>query len=204
MIDYSLVAVVMFGLCIPLYSLTDGAVIPRLPIVHFSKVEPELLDERQAFHPDGKAPVVHRTYLLKITYYGAFETHQIEDQVIEPKDGYATRSWERHSVRKNSAGEWQTAVIPTSTDLTLIAMWLMFMVVEASMAGASPGKRVMSLRVVDMNNQPISLGTSVKRNILKIVSIVPFGLGILLAIKSNKTLTLHDRLSKTQVISTKV
>jgi uncharacterized RDD family membrane protein YckC len=66
--------------------------------------------------------------------------------------------------------------------------WFYPVLFEASKRGATPGKRAMGLRVVQLNGSPITLGQAVIRNFLRVVDAMPgffycFGLASCLATK---------------------
>jgi uncharacterized RDD family membrane protein YckC len=56
------------------------------------------------------------------------------------------------------------------------------------------------LKLVDQNNQLLSIELAVARYVLASVGLMLFGLGFLWAIFDSKSLFLHDRLLKTHII----
>jgi len=63
------------------------------------------------------------------------------------------------------------------TGVTLILVFLLewgyFVICELTMAGRSPGKRALELRVVTLDGSPISFGDSVLRNLLRAADFLP-------------------------------
>ena len=99
----------------------------------------------------------------------------------------------------------------------LILFFLMFfyyIVFEAGKRGATPGKRMMGLRVVDTSGAPISYGQAFIRNMLRFADGMPFfsyGFGLLSTLLTQRfqrlgdllanTVVVYDRLPKMQVAS---
>ena len=71
---------------------------------------------------------------------------------------------------------------------------------ESSVLQATLGKRALEIIVVDVEGDRISIPRSVARNILKIVSLLPLGLGFFWAAFSEERKTWHDSIAKTRVI----
>ena len=53
-----------------------------------------------------------------------------------------------------------------------------FLISEATLAGQTLGKRLMRLRVVGDQGQPMTLGQAATRNLIRIIDFLPFGYGI--------------------------
>lgn len=87
-------------------------------------------------------------------------------------------------------------------DLSFI-IWIIYGIyAEASLRQGTLGKWIMGVKVVGQHGQRISLKTSVKRNLFKIVSYIPFDLGFIWAAFSKKKQTWHDLFAKTYVVYT--
>ncbi len=83
-------------------------------------------------------------------------------------------------------------------------MFLYFVLFEA-FPGATPGKRVLGLRVVRSDKSPVGLKRSLIRNVLRVVDSLPT-LGILAAvliISSRERARFGDRVAQTRVIRTR-
>ncbi|NWK53985.1 RDD family protein [Verrucomicrobiaceae bacterium N1E253] len=97
--------------------------------------------------------------------------------------------------------------------LFFFLMFFYYIVFEAGKRGASPGKRVMGLRVVDTSGAPLSYGQAFMRNMLRIADGLPFcyGFGLLSTLLTKRfqrlgdllanTVVVYDRLPKMQVAS---
>ncbi|WP_419701048.1 RDD family protein [Mucilaginibacter sp. NFX135] len=73
-------------------------------------------------------------------------------------------------------------------------------VMESSVKQATYGKQMLRIKVVDMNGGRISTGTAISRNLLKLISALPFCLGYMIAFFNKKQQCLHDMLANTLVI----
>lgn len=83
--------------------------------------------------------------------------------------------------------------------------WFYFVVFEAGKEGATPGKRIVGLRVVQTNGQPITIGQSVLRNFLRYVDTFPLvfsGIGLTSMALSKRSQRLGDIAADTLVIYT--
>jgi uncharacterized RDD family membrane protein YckC len=73
---------------------------------------------------------------------------------------------------------------------------------EGSAMQATVGKRLLGLRVTDDNGGQLTMARSFGRNIAKIISYLPLGLGFIWAIWSKRKRGWHDMIAKTLVIKT--
>lgn len=87
--------------------------------------------------------------------------------------------------------------------LMFFLMFFYYIVFEAGKRGASPGKRVMGLRVVDTSGAPISWGQAFIRNMLRFADGMPFfsyGFGLLSTLLTRRFQRLGDLLANTVVV----
>lgn len=83
--------------------------------------------------------------------------------------------------------------------------WFYFVLFEAGKHGATPGKRIVGLRVVQTNGQSITIGQSVLRNFLRYVDTFPLvfsGIGLTSMALSKRSQRLGDIAADTLVIYT--
>jgi uncharacterized RDD family membrane protein YckC len=71
---------------------------------------------------------------------------------------------------------------------------------EASALKGTIGKRVLKISVVDKNGDRISFNRSIGRNTSKILSIIPFFLGLLWVAFTKEKKGWHDMIAKTYVV----
>ena len=92
------------------------------------------------------------------------------------------------------------------TGLFLIALflleWFYPVVFELSLAGATPGKSVMGIAVVQDSGLPVSVGASITRNLLRFVDFLPllYGFGILSMLLTSDFKRLGDLAAGTIVV----
>ena len=77
---------------------------------------------------------------------------------------------------------------------------LYFAASEGSRRGASPGKLVVGVRVADVGGGPITFGRALIRTASKLASLLPFGVGFLMAAFAINHRALHDHLAGTVVL----
>lgn len=85
-------------------------------------------------------------------------------------------------------------------DLSFVAYILYCALTEWSPMQGTIGKRLLGLRVVDYLGNPVTLGRSFGRNLAKIVSFVPLGLGSFWVMFSKRKSAWHDMIAKTYVL----
>ena len=80
--------------------------------------------------------------------------------------------------------------------------WFYPVVFEMSLGGATPGKRAMGITVVEDNGLPVSLGSSVTRNLLRFADFLPvmYGFGVLSMLLTADFKRLGDLAAGTQVV----
>ncbi|MGJ8676563.1 MAG: RDD family protein [Akkermansiaceae bacterium] len=81
-----------------------------------------------------------------------------------------------------------------------------YVIFEAGKRGASPGKRMMGLRVVDTSGAPISFGQSFIRNMLRFADMLPgfYACGLACTLLTKRFQRLGDLLANTVVVYDKV
>ncbi len=85
--------------------------------------------------------------------------------------------------------------------LALIGKWLYFAGFESSSWQATPGKKVLNLTVTDLTGAPVSFGRATGRYFSKIVSsLIPLGIGYILAGITERKQALHDMIASTLVL----
>lgn len=84
--------------------------------------------------------------------------------------------------------------------VSLIGAWLYFSLQESSAHQATLGKRLFGIRVYSSDEQRINFAQASKRFWAKLLSACIAGAGFLLAFSNSERRTLHDLLSKTQVL----
>lgn len=85
--------------------------------------------------------------------------------------------------------------------LLIVIAWLYFAKFESGATQATPGKRLMGLKVTDDKGQRISFGRATGRFFGKIVTgIIPFGIGYMLAGWTGRKQALHDMMAGTCIV----
>jgi len=91
------------------------------------------------------------------------------------------------------------AVMIANLALFLIAL-LYWPVMESSERQATFGKQLLGIQVTDINGARLTFVRSLLRNLAKIISSLPFGLGFLLAAFTARRQALHDLITKCLVV----
>jgi uncharacterized RDD family membrane protein YckC len=84
--------------------------------------------------------------------------------------------------------------------ITLVAEFLYFALMEASSLQATLGKRIMGLKVVKEDGGTLDFTTSAIRNVVKIICLIPCGLGILVGFFTANKQGVQDMAAKTHVV----
>lgn len=72
-------------------------------------------------------------------------------------------------------------------------------IAEASIKQATIGKRMMDIKVTDLNGSRLTLGNSIGRNLGKLISNATLGIGYLFCFLNKKQQCLHDLMAETLV-----
>ena len=83
-----------------------------------------------------------------------------------------------------------------------LIMFLYWPVMESSARQATFGKSLVGIKVTDLNGGRLSFVQSLLRNIAKILSAIPAGIGFLLPVFTKRKQALHDMLAKCLVVRT--
>ncbi|MEO6698319.1 MAG: RDD family protein [Paraperlucidibaca sp.] len=87
--------------------------------------------------------------------------------------------------------------------LTIVLWWLYFACLHASPWQASLGKRVLGLKVVDLNGNRISFSRATGRFFAEYLSALTLCIGYMMAGWTKRKQSLHDMVAKTYVIKSK-
>lgn len=85
-------------------------------------------------------------------------------------------------------------------DLTFVIWILYAAAAEGSALQGTFGKKILGIQVVDREGERIGFGRSILRNLAKILSMIPFGLGFLWAAFSKEKRGWHDYIARTYVV----
>jgi len=88
-----------------------------------------------------------------------------------------------------------------SRGVSIVVGWLYFSLLESSSWQGSVGKKLLGLRVVDMNGERISFGKASGRYFGKILSAMICLIGFIMAAFTEKQQALHDMLAGTLVVT---
>ncbi len=86
--------------------------------------------------------------------------------------------------------------------LGFLAVMFLYFVLFEGLAGATPGKRALGLRVTDVEGEPPGLSRALLRNVLRVVDGLPtLGiLGAILIASSDERTRFGDRVAETRVV----
>jgi uncharacterized RDD family membrane protein YckC len=93
------------------------------------------------------------------------------------------------------------SLILTFVAISLLLTWLYHAYFESSDWQATPGKRVMSIYVTDMNGQRLSFLHATGRFFARIITgLIPLGIGYIMAGFTERKQALHDMIAGTLVV----
>jgi uncharacterized RDD family membrane protein YckC len=98
------------------------------------------------------------------------------------------------------SGSSHPAMKPGWALMALAVWWLYFAALESSASGATIGKRLLGLRVVDLDGRRIGFGRASWRFFGKLLGILTFYIGYAMAVFTPKKQALHDLMAKTLVV----
>ena len=89
-------------------------------------------------------------------------------------------------------------VLGATTWLAILSGYLLFF---WTLAGQTPGMRLLGIRLIDAGGAPrLSLRTAIRRLVWTVIAVIPFGLGFLISLWSDRRRALQDRVANTEVI----
>ncbi|MCB9045666.1 MAG: RDD family protein [Chitinophagales bacterium] len=88
-----------------------------------------------------------------------------------------------------------------SATITFIVDWLYFALQESGSAQATLGKRILDIKVTDMDGGRISFGRATGRYFGKIISAIILMIGFIMAAFDDRKQALHDKMAGTLVVS---
>ena len=92
------------------------------------------------------------------------------------------------------------AAVPLLIAVGVLTKWLYYAYCESSEWQATPGKKVLNLRVTDLNGQRISFGRASGRFFAKYISALTMLIGYILAGFTERRQALHDMIAGTLVL----
>lgn len=84
--------------------------------------------------------------------------------------------------------------------VSLVAMWLYFALLESGPKQSTWGKRLLGIKVVDVNGRRISFARATGRFFAKTISYVIFYIGFIMAAFTSRKRALHDMIAETYVV----
>lgn len=85
--------------------------------------------------------------------------------------------------------------------IILVVSWLYYALSESSSWQATPGKKMLNLKVTDLTGQPISFGRASGRYFAKIITgMIPLAIGYIMAGFTEKKQAIHDMIASCLVL----
>ena len=84
--------------------------------------------------------------------------------------------------------------------ISLVAMWLYFALLESGKKQSTWGKRLLGIKVVDVNGGRISFARATGRFFSKMISYIIFYIGFIMAAFTGRKRALHDMIAQTYVV----
>lgn len=109
----------------------------------------------------------------------------------------------RGHVERFDPGQWMAflSLVLTLVAFSSIAKWLYFAYLESGEKQATLGKQALGIYVTDLAGQRITFGRATGRFFAKIVtSLIPFGIGYMMAGFTERRQALHDMIASTLVL----
>ena len=88
----------------------------------------------------------------------------------------------------------------STNGLSIVASWLYYSLCESSSWQGTVGKKVLGLRVTDLDGQRISFGRATGRHFAKFLSGLTLGIGFIMVAFTERKQGLHDMVANTLVL----
>jgi uncharacterized RDD family membrane protein YckC len=181
-IDWTIVSAALFPFMIVIHTLAPSLVEVKVPFDAF------VVKERISASADGNEVIERESFL------GVIENNYLTTKSINEKG--------RQEKKRELIDPESKVVLKKirSSRIEALAIFLYWILLEASAWQASIGKRLMSIKVVDLNGQRLTLARSAARNLSKILSVFTFGIGFLMIGLTRREQGLHDILARALVV----
>lgn len=182
MIDWTIVSAALFPFMLVIHTLAPSLVEVKVPFDAF------VVKERISASADGNEVIERESFfgIIENTYRTAKSVNEKGRQgkkreLIDPESKVVLKK-------------------TRSSSIEFLVLFFYWILLEASAWQASIGKRLMSIKVVDLNGQRVSLAGSAARNLFKVVSVLTFGIGFLMIALTRREQGLHDILARALVV----
>jgi uncharacterized RDD family membrane protein YckC len=128
---------------------------------------------------------------------GAVRIFSVAEGSARMPDGSVVSGRAENQIGESRETWWRRRI--TYAVIGLIA-FLYYGAFESSSSQATPGKRLLGMRVTGMKGQRLSLGRAWFRQVTKMATLAMSGLGYLPALFTMKAQTIHDILAQTLVV----
>lgn len=199
-LDAALISVVVV-LLVEVLRLAAGAWAPFEPLWRTPEVVAtdggEHRREEKMLYGGGTREIEQRWEVRRYAD-GSFRAFAISDSRITASDGGVVETRMESEIGRDArtlVRRWLT------WGLLILLPLAYFAVFEASAWQASPGKRVLGIRIVDRNGRRIGPWRSLARQGMKLAEVVSTGLGYLLAAMTGRRQAFHDVVAGTYVVS---
>lgn len=204
-IDIIIVSFIVFPLAIFIALCTTNTIVVEPPFDIFTKTEfyGETATTEHISDDGGKA--ITTTMFKKITVLNIWEYHYRvtetteENKIITNNQANTTTETRSQLIDPST----QNAIYMTdSGDIEFFFIFIYWILFEASLWQASPGKMALKIKVINENQQRQTLFEAIGRNLLKLPSAFIFFIGFMMCGWTDKKQTLHDKLTNSFVINT--
>lgn len=141
---------------------------------------------------------IERTVLGRWVY-----RYRIEGSGHETEGEYYTtklRTYTSQQLDPVTGEEIETTDVDSIAFVVLMLYWIL---ADASRHQGSLGKRLLGLKVADGQGERLTLAAAAGRNLLKILSAIPAGLGFMMAGWTKRKQALHDKITGSFVLGTR-
>lgn len=170
---------------------------PPAPAAAYSPYAPPAAPLQQA--PAYPAPMFGTVSAVQYGSFGARFAALLIDQIILGVIGLGIGFGSALAMAAGGGGD-ASAVQLVINLISILVGWLYFAGLESSSQMATLGKRMVGLKVTDLQGQRVDFARATGRHFGKILSALPIGLGFFLMLSDPKKQTWHDKMSGCLVV----
>ena len=191
-IDCIVVSIIVFPFALIIGLLSPNIIVVDVPFNLFTSSETMSESKSTEDNLDGSSSAVV-TQINKENVLGQWEYYY--KVTTRKNDGKK----ETNKVLINSVTKLPMDTT-TSGDIEFFIIFIYWILMESSRYQGSVGKKIMSIKVVNMNGGRPTIFESSSRNLLKILSGMTLFIGFMMAGWTSQKQTLHDKISKTLIV----
>ena len=200
-IDKLIIALIIFPFALLLGFMSPNMIKVEVPFNLFTTSEVLSETKETVENPDGSSSII-TTQRMTENVLGFLEYHYKKtiESTNKVKNSRITVKAKKTSITMVDPETQLPVQRTSSSDIEFIALFLYWILMEASLYQGSIGKLSMGLKVVNAEGKRPTLPQAISRNLLKVLSGIILFIGFMMAGWTANKQALHDKITNMQVV----